>query len=140
MKLLLIVLALCTGCSERKQPEPSGKTSHPAMPNQLEVGSTLDGRYRLVKKLGAVGDYDVYAAEHASIEKSYVVMAPSPHAGSGAGAALNDAAKRQTARGIAGEIVVDATGTTPAGNVYVVLAASDAQVAQLLSGSLTLGG
>jgi hypothetical protein len=140
--LIVVVALLVIGCNENKtvNVDPAGKTSHPAMPNQIEVGSTLDGKYRIVKKLGAVGELDVLAAEHATIEKSYVVMTPSPRAGSGAGAALNDAAKRQAARGVPGEISVDDLGTTPTGTAYVVLGATDEQVKQLLTGSIKLGG
>jgi hypothetical protein len=139
---LIVLVALLIGCSERKavNVEPAGKTSHPAMPNQIEVGSTLDGKYRIVKMLGAVGELDVLAAEHATIEKSYVVMTPSPRAGSGAGAALNDLAKRQGERAAPGEISVEDLGTTPTGTPYVVLGASDEQVKQLLSGAIKLGG
>src|SRR5687768_4564511 len=98
---LIVLVALLISCSDNKPAnvEPAGKTSHSAMPNQIEVGSTLDGKYRIVKLLGAVGELDVFAAEHATIEKSYVVMTPSPRAGSGAGATLNDLAKRHAERG-----------------------------------------
>jgi hypothetical protein len=144
---LFVIGAFLIGCNETKKAnvEPAGTTSHyttshSAMPNQIEVGSTLDGKYRIVKMLGSVGDFDVLAAEHATIEKSYVVMTPSPRAGSGAGAALNDAAKRQAERGVSGEISVDDLGTTPTGTAYVVIGATDEQVKQLLSGSIKLGG
>ena len=143
MKRILIACGL-VACSADKPHSPvgtaSGETSHPAMPNQIEVGSTLDGRYRIVKKLGDVGEYAVLAVEHAQVEQARVLMTPGPSASSRAGEALNDAAKRQATRGVSGEIAVDDVGTTPQGSVYVVLTASDEQVAQLLAGAIKLGG
>jgi len=142
----LLIVCVVVGCSKDKPPpaptvgSASGETSHPAMPNQIEIGSTLDGRYRIVKKLGVVGDLDMFTVEHLQIEKSYVLMTPKPTAGSGAGAALNDAAKRQAARGVTTEIDVNDVGATPQGTVYVVVSATDEQVKQLLSGAIALGG
>lgn len=138
---LIVSVALLVGCDDRPaNVELAAKTSHPAMPNQIEVGSTLAGKYRIVKKLGSIDDIDVLAAEHATIEKSYVVMTPSPRAKSGAGAALDDAAKRQAQRTVAGEITIDDRGATPTGSIYVVVGATDEQVKQLLDGAIRLGG
>jgi hypothetical protein len=140
----ILIACVVAGCSRDKPPpspmRASGETSHPAMPNQIEVGSTLGGRYRIVKKLGDVGEYQVLAVVHAQIEKSYVLMTPRPGAVSGAAAALVDAAERQASRAVAGEISVDDVDATPDGTTYVVVSANEQQVKALLSGMIKLGG
>jgi hypothetical protein len=72
----LVVVMLVVGCSEKKAtPQPtSTNTSHTAMPNQFEVGSTINGRYLVTKKLGEVGDVNVFAVEHAHLKDKKLTM------------------------------------------------------------------
>src|SRR5688572_3427189 len=75
--------------------EPTGKTSHLAMPNQFEVGSTLGGTYRVVKKLGDTGEYSVFAVEHERMaDRALTLIAARTPAAS---RPLHDAAAREKA-------------------------------------------
>jgi hypothetical protein len=59
----LLVIACADNKPEPPPQKPDDKTSHPAMPNQFEVGSTINGRYLVIKKLGDIGQLDVFAVE-----------------------------------------------------------------------------
>ena len=68
----LIAIAMVLGCSSD---EPSGKTSHPSMPNQFEVGSTINAKYRVVKKLRD----NVFVVEHVALaDREMTLISPPP--------------------------------------------------------------
>lgn len=81
------------------------------MPNQFEVGSTIDGRYRVVKKLREAGQYAVFSVEPVGIvDHSMTMIAPRlPNAQ--ASRALRDAATHE----LGAEV-----GATPEGQTFVV--------------------
>ena len=76
----LIAVMFVVGCSDKKEAPKLSKdetTSHGAMPNQFEVGSTINGRYLVTKKLGDVGPLDVFAVERlAQKDRKLTMVAP----------------------------------------------------------------
>ena len=107
----LIVIAIL-GCSSD---EPPQKTSHPAMPNQFEVGSTINGTYRVVKKLGEAGDHAVFAVEHVRFpDRTLTLIAPQ----------LRDAT-----------LNITEVDRTPGGKTFVVAELTDAQLRDVLAGT-----
>ncbi|MBA3504125.1 MAG: hypothetical protein M4D80_36480 [Myxococcota bacterium] len=76
----LVAVILVVGCGEKKEAPKLTKdetTSHGAMPNQFEVGSTINGRYLVTKKLGDVGQLDVFAVERlAQKDRQLTMVAP----------------------------------------------------------------
>lgn len=76
----LVIGLLVVGCADKKaapQELADDPSSHPAMPNQFEVGSTINGRYLVIKKLGDVGQLDVFAVEHvAQKDRKLAMIAP----------------------------------------------------------------
>ncbi len=89
------------------------------MPNQMEVGSTIGGRYRIVKKLGDTPDYQVFAVEHVDVEKTFTLVSAMPGRGSDAMKAL--------------KFEVADSGTTPDGNAYAVFTTDEQQLQGLLA-------
>ena len=115
----LIVIAMVFGCSSD---EPAGKTSHPSMPNQFEVGSTINAKYRVVKKLGDTREYAVFAVEHVGLaDRELTLIAPR-------GSTPIDTTAWNVAE-------VD---RTPDGKPYVVAELSDAEVRDVLAGAQKL--
>ena len=104
----LMTIAIVLGCGSD---EPVGKTSHPAMPNQFEVGSTIDGRYRVVKKLRDTGQYTMFSVEPVGMmDRSLTMIAPR----------LPSAQASRTLRDAAARDLTAEVGTTPEGQTFVV--------------------
>jgi hypothetical protein len=125
----LFVIALGLGCS---RDEPAS-TSHPAMPNQFEVGSTIDGRYRVLEKLGETGPYAVFAVEHVAVrDQPLALIAPRVASVEASRELLAIAARDRT-------LPVTAAARTPTGQAYVVAALGDDEIRALVSGQRALG-
>lgn len=75
-----LVIALLLACSSKKEQPPKpppAETSHPAMPNQFEVGSTINKRYRIISKIGDVGELNVFSVERtATPDRKLTMVAP----------------------------------------------------------------
>jgi hypothetical protein len=101
------------------------------MQNQLEVGSTIGGRYHVVKKLGEVGDHQFFVVDQNGIE--HTLIAPRFGREHAASKPLADAALRERT------LQVNDVGRLPHGTAYVVVTANDAQLRELLAGTLSIG-
>ena len=75
-----LVICFLLACSSKKEQPPKplpAETSHPAMPNQFEVGSTINKRYRVISKIGEVGELAVFAVERtATPDRKLTMVAP----------------------------------------------------------------
>ena len=134
----LVIGLLVVGCADKKaapQKLADDRTSHPAMPNQFEVGSTINGRYLVLKKLGSVGQLDLFTVEHvAQKDRKLAMVAPKTPATS---AALRDAV---TAEMHENKDVkwLDLDVTPDNRSYFAVGELTDAQVQEILTGAHVL--
>ena len=126
----LLLLAFVFGCS---RDEPAAKTSHPAMPNQFEVGSTIDGRYRVIAKLGDTGPFAVFAVEHVAVRDQQLALIAPRLPSAEVSQELVDLATRDHT------LPVTEVARTPDAQAYVVAALDERQVRALVSGQRRLG-
>ena len=126
----LFVLVFVMGCS---RDEPAAKTSHPAMPNQFEVGSTIDGRYRVLARLGDTGPYAVFSVEHVAVRDQRLALIAPRMPSAKASQELIDLASRDHT------LPITEVARTPGAQAYVVAALDEAQVRALVSGQRRLG-
>lgn len=131
----LLIACLVLGCSKREEAKPvtEAKTSHPAMPNQFEVGSTINGRYLVTKKIGEVGDYNVFAVERVK-DKSLTMVAPKTPAHS---IQLRDAVMKEMNDKVLPWLDLDVTPDNR--SYYVVGELTEAQLRDILSGAHVIG-
>ena len=87
------------------------------------VGQTIDGRYRLTRKLGEGGMGEVYAAEHVHIDKRYAVKLLRPEIVSNAEAVarFRQEAKSSSSIGHRNIIAIEDFGQLPDGRVYMCM-------------------
>ena len=110
MKRWLSIAFLVLGCgkdrtaSDQPAPAPTAKTSHPEMPNQFEVGSTIEGTYRVTKKLEDAGEYALFAVEPVGVEKQLVLFAPRDRARAEVAASLQRTSLERAFAGMPGEV------------------------------------
>lgn len=131
----LFIACLLLGCSKNEEPAvvAEAKTSHPAMPNQFEVGSTINGRYLVTKKLGEVGDYNVFAVERLK-DKTLTMVAPKTPAHS---LQLRDAVTKEMNDKVLPWLELDVTPDKR--SYYVVGELTEAQVRDILGGAHVIG-
>ncbi len=135
----LVVVLLALGCADKKEAppklRPADNTSHGAMPNQFEVGSTINGRYLVIKKLGDVGQLDVFSVERvAQKDRKLTMVAPK-----------TPAASTQLRNAVMGEMNerkefpwLDLESTPDDRSYYAVGELSDTQVQEILTGAHVL--
>ena len=87
------------------------------------VGQTIDGRYRLTRKLGEGGMGEVYAAEHVHIDKRYAVKLLRPEIVSNAEAVarFRQEAKSSSSIGHRNIIAIEDFGSLSDGRVYMCM-------------------
>jgi serine/threonine-protein kinase len=87
------------------------------------VGQVLDGRYRLVKKLGEGGMGEVYAAEHVHIEKRFAVKLLRPEIVSNREAVqrFRIEARSSSSIGHRNIIAIEDFGDLPDGRIYMCM-------------------
>jgi serine/threonine-protein kinase len=87
------------------------------------IGQVLDGRYRLVKKLGEGGMGEVYAAEHVHIEKRFAVKLLRPEIVSNKEAVVRFRQEARSASSIGHRniIAIEDFGELPDGRIYMCM-------------------
>jgi len=110
---------------------PSTTGAHPAasssaaIPEQEAsmVGEVLDGRYRIIKKLGEGGMGEVYAAEHVHIEKRVAVKLLRPEIVSNKEAVSRFRQEARSASSIGHKniIAIEDFGQLPDGRIYLCM-------------------
>jgi hypothetical protein len=104
------------------------------MPNQFEVGSTIDGRYLVIEKLGDVGPLDVFAVERvAQKDRKLTMVAPKTPATS---QALREAVMAEMNARTFPWLELEATPDNRA--YYAIAELTDAQVQAILTGAHVL--
>ena len=133
--LAVIVVVGCGGEKKETPPKlPDDNTSHGAMPNQFEVGSTINGRYLVIKKLGDVGQLDVFTVERvAQKDRTLTMVAPKTPATS---QALRDAVTAEMNERKFPWVELEATPDKRA--YYAIGELTDAQVQEILTGAHVL--
>ncbi|MEZ4360205.1 MAG: serine/threonine-protein kinase [Kofleriaceae bacterium] len=103
---------------------PPASGSFPEMPSSPSlVGEVLDGRYRLVRKLGEGGMGEVYAADHVHIEKRFAVkllkqeIVSNPEAVS----RFRQEARSASSIGHRNIIAIEDFGQLPDGRIYMCM-------------------
>jgi len=99
---------------------------HDSMPQLQEaslVGEVLDGRYRIIKKLGEGGMGEVYAAEHIHIEKRFAIklLRPEILGNPEAVTRFRQEARSSSSIGHRNIIAVEDFGTLPDGRIYMCM-------------------
>jgi hypothetical protein len=133
-RLVLIATLFAGGCGSKSDP-PEPASSHESMPNQFEVGSTINERYLVVKKLGEIGDYMLFAVEPASMkDRKLTMIAPkSLHASAARREAMTHEMTEKRLKWIALEQIPVRE------EHYAVGDLTDAEVRDVLSGTRRLG-
>jgi serine/threonine protein kinase len=103
-------------------PPASGSLPQVPSPPSL-IGEILDGRYRLVKKLGEGGMGEVYAAEHVHIEKRFAVKLLRPEIVSNKEAVTRFRQEARSASSIGHRniIAIEDFGQLPDGRIYMCM-------------------
>ncbi len=101
---------------------PPASGSFPQLEQSL-VGQVLDGRYKLVKKLGEGGMGEVYAAEHVHIEKRFAVKLLRPEIVSNKEAVsrFRQEARSASSIGHRNIIAIEDFGDLPDGRIYMCM-------------------
>ena len=102
-------------------PPASGSLPHLQAPSL--VGEVLDGRYRIVRKLGEGGMGEVYAAEHIHIEKRFAIKLLRPEIVSNAEAVqrFRQEARSSSSIGHRNIIAIEDFGQLPDGRIYMCM-------------------
>ncbi len=132
-----LIACLLLGCSTKKDgPKTSTvESSHPAMPDQFEVGSTINERYLVTKKLGETGELAVFAVENVrQPDRKLTMVAPKTPAHS---KALRDTVQAEM---FDKKTIpwLDLDVTKDMRSYYAVGALTDEQVRDILSGAHVL--
>src|SRR5215510_4735001 len=102
---------------------PSASGPVPELQSPSLVGQIIDGRYRLVRKLGEGGMGEVYAAEHVHIEKRFAVKLLRPEIVSNPEAVtrFRQEARSSSSIGHRNIIAVEDFGQLPDGRIYMCM-------------------
>src|SRR5688572_6522527 len=100
---------------------PASSSHIPAAPS-LE-GEVLDGRYKIIRKLGEGGMGEVYAAEHVHIEKRFAIKLLRPEIVSNAEAVqrFRQEARSSSSIGHRNIIAIEDFGQLPDGRIYMCM-------------------
>src|SRR5687767_5158509 len=100
---------------------PASSTGFPAPPSL--IGETLDGRYRIIRKLGEGGMGEVYAAEHIHIEKRFAIKLLRPEIVSNAEAVtrFRQEARSSSSIGHRNIIAIEDFGQLADGRIYMCM-------------------
>ncbi len=103
--------------------DPSASSSMPAAEAPSLVGEVLDGRYKIMKKLGEGGMGEVYAAEHVHIEKHVAVKLLKAEIVSNKEAVSRFRQEARSASSIGHKniIGIDDFGSLPDGRIYLCM-------------------
>jgi tRNA A-37 threonylcarbamoyl transferase component Bud32 len=104
-------------------PEASASASMPSVESPSLVGEVLDGRYKIVKKIGEGGMGEVYAAEHVHIEKHVAVKLLKAEIVSNKEAVSRFRQEARSASSIGHKniIGIDDFGSLPDGRIYLCM-------------------
>jgi serine/threonine-protein kinase len=102
---------------------PAADGSQPYLQTPSLVGQVLDGRYRLVRKLGEGGMGEVYAADHVHIEKHFAVKLLRPEIVSNREAVqrFRQEARSSSSIGHRNIIAIEDFGDLPDGRIYMCM-------------------
>jgi serine/threonine-protein kinase len=102
-------------------PPASGSEAQPQSPSL--VGQILDGRYRIIGKLGEGGMGEVYAAEHVHIEKRFAIKLLRPEIVSNAEAVtrFRQEARSSSSIGHRNIIAIEDFGQLADGRIYMCM-------------------
>src|ERR1051325_2802773 len=102
---------------------PPGTGQVPQVPSDSLVGQMLDGRYRIVRKLGEGGMGEVYAAEHVHIEKKFAIKLLRPEIVSNAEAVtrFRQEARSSSSIGHRNIIAIEDFGQLADGRIYMCM-------------------
>jgi serine/threonine protein kinase len=111
------------GMAGTAPPAASSSTSMPAEQEASLVGEVLDGRYRIISKLGEGGMGEVYAAEHVHIEKRVAVKLLRPEIVSNKEAVSRFRQEARSASSIGHKniIAIEDFGSLPDGRIYLCM-------------------
>src|SRR5687767_15859677 len=100
---------------------PASSTGFPAPPSL--VGEVLDGRYKIIRKLGEGGMGEVYAAEHIHIAKRIAIKLLRPEIVSNKEAVERFYQEARSASSIGHKniIAIDDFGKLPDGRIYMFM-------------------
>src|SRR5689334_11592204 len=103
--------------------EASASASMPSVESPSLVGEVLDGRYKIVKKLGEGGMGEVYAAEHVHIEKHVAIKLLKAEIVSNKEAVSRFRQEARSASSIGHKniIGIDDFGVMPDGRIYLCM-------------------